>query len=70
MWSSAADHLRITCCFLALAAVDVGEVVMATLRLTHAPVSGQVAPGEHARRIRWSHIFLFVSLPVLVPSTL
>lgn len=65
-----AGRLKVTCSFLALAAVDVGKVVVAALRLTHAAIGGQVTPGEHAGRVGWSHIFLPVSFPVLVPTTL
>lgn len=63
-------HLKVTCGFLALAAVDVGEVVVAALRLTHTALSGQVTPREHAGRVGWPHILLSVSFPVLVPPTL
>lgn len=66
----AAGHVKVTCGFLALAAVDVGEVVVAALRLAHAALSGQVTPGEHAGRVGWSHVLLPVSLPMLVPATL
>lgn len=66
----AAGHVKVTCGFLALAAVDVGEVVVAALRLAHAALSGQVTAREHAGRVGWSHVLLPVSLPVLVPATL
>lgn len=65
-----AGHVKVTCGFLALAAVDVGEVVVAALRLTHTALGGQVTPREHAGRVGWSHILLPVSFQVLVPSTL
>lgn len=65
-----AGHLKVTCGFLALAAVDVGEVVVAALRLTHTALSGQVTAREHAGWVGWSHILLSVSFPVLVPATL
>lgn len=72
MWLSVlvAGHVKVTCGFLALAAVDVGEVVVAALRLAHAALGGQVTPGEHARRVGRSHILLPVPLPVIVPATL
>ncbi len=72
MWLSfpVAGHLKVTCGFLALAAVDVGEVVVAALRLTHTALGGQVTPREHAGRVRWSHILLSVPFPVLMPATL
>lgn len=65
-----AGHLKVTCGFLALAAVDVGEVVVAALRLAHTALGGQVTPREHAGRVGRSHILLPVSFPVLVPPTL
>lgn len=72
MWLSVlvAGHVKVTCGFLALAAVDVGEVVVAALRLTHTALSGQVTPREHARWVGWSHILLSVPLPVLVSTAL
>lgn len=72
MWLSVpfAGHLKVTCGFLTLAAVDVGEVVVAALRLAHAALGGQVTPREHARRIGWAHILLSVPVPVLVPPTI
>lgn len=70
MWLSVAGHLKVTCSFLALAAVDVGKVVVAALRLTHAAPGGQVTPREHAGRVGWSHILLSVSVPVLMSATL
>lgn len=65
-----AGQFKFTCSFVALAAVDVGKVVVAALRLTHTALSGQVTPREHAGRVGWSHIFFSVSLPVLVSATL
>lgn len=62
--------MKVTCSFLALAAVDVSEVVVAALRLAHAALSGQVTPREHAGGFGWSHILLPVSVPVLMPATL
>lgn len=63
-------HVKVTCGFLALAAVDVGKVVVAALRLTHTTLSGQVTPREHAGRVGWSHILLSVPFPVIVPASL
>lgn len=63
-------HLKVTCSFLALAAVDVGEVVVAALRLTHAALGGQVTAREHTGWVGWSHILLSVLFPVLVPPTI
>lgn len=63
-------HLKVTCCFLALAAVDVGKVVVAALRLAHAAVGGQVTAREHAGWVGWTHILLPVSFSVLVPPIL
>lgn len=65
-----AGHVKVTCCFQALAAVDVGEVVVAALRLTHTALSGQVTAGEHAGWVGWAHILLSVFFPVLMPATL
>lgn len=58
--------LAVTCGFLALAAVDVGKVVAAALRLAHAAASGQVTSREHAGRVGRSHILLPVPFPGLL----
>lgn len=62
--------LQLLCGLLALAAVDVGEVVVAALRLTHAALRGQVTPREHAGWVGWPHILLSVPVPMLMPATL
>lgn len=62
--------MKVTCSFLALAAVDVGKVVLAALGLAHAALGGQVTAGEHAGRVGRSHVLLPVSLPVRVSAAL
>ncbi|TNN87213.1 hypothetical protein EYF80_002415 [Liparis tanakae] len=75
-----AGHVKVTCGFLALAAVDVGEVVVAALRLTHAAlrgflvrhgalpgISSLLAAGTPPLHRRHSYNLLFLRLGEMAP---
>lgn len=62
--------MKVTCSFLALAAVDVGKVVVAALGLTHAALGGQVTAREEAGRVGGSHVLLPVPLLVRMSAAL
>lgn len=64
------DTLQLLCGLLALAAVDVGEVVVAALGLTHTALSCQVAPRKHAGWVGGAHKLLPVPVPVLMSTAL